>query len=265
LPAGPTQLHARSDEWLVTRYRAESDEAARDELVRRLMPVARRIAGMYPSREHGEDLVQVAAYGLIKAIDRFDPSFGTTLKAFAVPTMLGEVRRYLRDHSWSVRLPRQLQERVLRVTKSIEALTPELGRSPTPAEIAADLGVSEEEVVEAMVASSAYSAASLETPLGGEDGDRRLADTVGYSDERFEIAEDVSVLRELRTLLSPRDRLIFYQRFVQDFTQAEIARNVGISQMQVSRILRRTLALLRERAAATGPADPEPAGRRRAA
>jgi RNA polymerase sigma-B factor len=246
----PTSATAAvSEQWLLQRYRRHGDEAARDELVRRMFPLVRRVAGAYHARGHEDDLMQVAWLGLVKAIDRYDASFGTPLRTYAIPTMYGEVRRYLRDHSWAVRVPRPLQERVLAVTKAVERLTADEGRSPTPQRIADQLGMELEDVLEALQAGSAYSATSLDAPAGRvEDGDRTVADTVGAEDERLTLAEEVADLRDLRDLLDERDRHALYLRFVCDMTQTEIAGELGCSQMQVSRILRRALSRLSERA-----------------
>jgi RNA polymerase sigma-B factor len=247
----PTSATAAvSEHWLLERYRRHGDEAARDELVRRMLPLVRRVAGAYHARGHEDDLMQVAWLGLVKAIDRYDPSFGSPLRTYAIPTMYGEVRRYLRDHSWAVRVPRPLQERVLAVTKAVERFTAEEGRSPTAQQLAERLGMDLEEVLEALQAGSAYSATSLDAPAGRlEDGDRTIADTVGAEDERLTLAEEVADLRDLRHLLDERDRRALYLRFVRDMTQTEIAAELGCSQMQVSRILRRALGRLKERAA----------------
>jgi len=249
-----TAAPAVSERWLLERYHRAGDHAARDELVRRMLPLVRRVAGAYHARGHEDDLMQVAWLGLIKAIDRYDPSFGTPLRTYAIPTMYGEVRRYLRDHSWAVRVPRPLQERVLAVTKAVDQLTADQGRSPTPQQLADRLGMDLEEVLEALQAGSAYSATSLDAPAGRlEDGERTVADTVGMEDDRLTLAEEVADLRDLRDVLDERDRRALYLRFVRDMTQTEIARQLGCSQMQVSRILRRALARLSERANRTPP------------
>lgn len=250
-----------SERWLLERYRSAGDATARDELVRRMQPLVRRVASAYRARGHEDDLMQVAWLGLVKAIDRYDPAFGTPLRTYAIPTMYGEVRRYLRDHSWALRVPRPLQERVLAVTKAVERLTADEGRSPTPQQLADQLDMELEEVLEALQAGSAYAATSLEAPAGRvEDGDRTVADTVGIEDERLALAEEIADLRDLRHLLDDRDRRALYLRFVCDMTQTEIATKLGCSQMQVSRILRRALARLSERAnAASAPAEREPA------
>ncbi|HEY3020862.1 MAG TPA: SigB/SigF/SigG family RNA polymerase sigma factor [Solirubrobacteraceae bacterium] len=238
-----------SEAWLLARYHRQHDATAREELVRRMLPLVRRVATSYGARGHGDDLEQVAALGLFKAIERYDPTFGVPLRTYAIPTMFGEVRRYLRDHAWSVRVPRPLQERVLEATKAVERLSARAGRAPTPAEVAGEMGCDLEEALEALQAGAAYSAVSLDAPAGVvDDGERTLADTVGYDDERIELAEDVAALRALRDVLDDRDRRVLYLRFVEDLTQTEIAKRIGVSQMQVSRLIRKALQRLSERA-----------------
>jgi RNA polymerase sigma-B factor len=241
-----------SEQWLLDRYRRHHDLAAREELVRRMAPLVRRVATAYNARGHEDDLHQVAALGLTKAIDRYDPAFGVPLRTYAIPTMYGEVRRYLRDHSWAMRVPRPLQERVLAVTKCVDVLISREGRSPTPQRIAQALELDLEDVLEALQAGSAYAATSLEAPAGRlDDGDRTIADTIGFTDERLDLIEEIADLRELGTVLDDRDRRVLYLRFMRDLTQTEIAHEIGCSQMQVSRILRRALSRLNEKATRT--------------
>src|SRR3954453_928065 len=252
MAADPIDLPARSapsEAWLLARYQRDGDDAAREELVRRMLPLVRRVATAYGARGHGDDLEQVAALGLFKAIERYDPSFGVPLRTYAIPTMFGEGRRYLRDHAWAVRVPRPLQERVLEATKAVERLNAREGRSPTPDEVAAEMGCDLESALEALQAGSAYSSVSLDAPAGAlDDGERTLADTIGYEDERIERAEEVAALRDLRDVLDDRDRRVLYLRFVEDLTQTEIAKRIGVSQMQVSRLIRKALQRLAERA-----------------
>jgi RNA polymerase sigma-B factor len=241
-----------SEQWLLDRYRRDGDTAAREELVRRLAPLVNRVAGTHSAIGHEDDLRQVAWLGLTKAIDRYDRGYGVPLRAYAVPTMVGEVRRYLRDHSWAVRVPRPLQERVLAVTKAVDRLTASEGRSPTAQQLADDLGLGLAETLEALEAGIAYAASSLDAPLVGvDDADATLADVLGRDDERLDRAEAVASLHELRPLLDDRDREVLYLRFVEDLTQTEIARSIGCSQMQVSRLLRRALDRLSDRALRT--------------
>jgi RNA polymerase sigma-B factor len=193
----------------------------------------------------------------VKAIARFDPSFGRPLRTYAIPTMHGEVRRYLRDHTWSVHVARPLQERTLATTKAVERIAARTGRAATPQQVAEELGLELADTLEALQAGSAYATTSLDAPTGRfADGDQRtIADSLGEADERLELAERIADLRDLRDLLDERDREVLYLRFVEDRTQTEIAHEVGCSQMQVSRILRRVLARLNEHA--TGAvADP---------
>jgi RNA polymerase sigma-B factor len=248
-----------SEQWLLDRYRRHHDLVAREELVRRMAPLVRRVATAYNARGHEDDLMQVASLGLTKAIDRYDPAFGVPLRTYAIPTMYGEVRRYLRDHSWAMRVPRPLQERVLAVTKCVDGLVSREGRSPTPERIAQELDLELEEVLEALEAGAAYAATSLEAPAGRlDDGERTVADTIGFTDERLELAEEVADLRQLGSVLDDRDRTVLYLRFMRDMTQTEIAQEIGCSQMQVSRILRKALARLSETANAPTP-TPTPA------
>jgi len=247
----PSQV---SEQWLLDRYRRHHDLAAREELMRRMAPLVRRVATAYNARGHEDDLHQVAWLGLTKAVDRFDPSFGVPLRTYAIPTMYGEVRRYLRDHSCAMRVPRPLQERVLNVTKTVDRLSARDGRAPTPQAIADELGMDLEEVLEALQAGTAYAATSLEAPAGRlDDGDRTVADTIGYDDDRLGLAEQVADLRDLRDVLDERDRTVLYLRFVEDMTQTEIAQQIGCSQMQVSRILRKALTRLSEKANRESP------------
>jgi RNA polymerase sigma-B factor len=237
-----------SESWLLARYKRCGDTAAREELTRRMMPLLRRVAGTYGPREHGADLEQVAALGLVKAIDRYDPAFGVPLRTYAIPTMFGEMRRYLRDHGWAMRVPRSLQERVLAITKASDRLAARSGHAPTVQDLAEEMDCTMEEVLEGLRAGSAYRAASLECAVdAAEDPDRTLADVVGVQDERLQRAEEVATLRSARDELNDNERVVLHLRFVEDLTQTEIARRVGVSQMQVSRILRRSLSRLQER------------------
>ena len=238
-----------SEAWLLERYRRHGDPTAREELVRRMLPLVHRVATAYGARGHADDLEQAAALGLVKAIDRYDPAFGVPLRTYAIPTMFGEVRRYLRDHAWALRVPRPLQERVLKVTKAVEKLTAAHGRSPVPQEVADEVGCTLEEVLEALQAGEAFTATSLHAPAGGgDDGERTVGDAIGFDDERLERAEEVAALRSLRGVLDDRERRILYLRFVEERTQTEIAREIGVSQMQVSRLIRRALARLQAQA-----------------
>ena len=242
---------------LLMRYREHGDLAARDELTRRLMPLARQLAMRYQRKsEPVEDLVQVANMALVKAIDRFDPERGTALSTYAVPTILGELRRYFRDAGWSVHMSRQLQERTLRVERVSARLEARLGRVPSVTELAGEMDVPEEEVLEALEASSAYQSASLDEHLYEEDGSgSTLMDVLGTEEGGFELVEDRSAAVSAMRALDDRARRIVEMRFIAEMTQSQIGAELGVSQMHVSRLLRRAIAKLREQAAAdsSGP------------
>jgi RNA polymerase sigma-B factor len=234
----------RSDEKrLFQRYSEDGDALARDQLIRQCLPLARNLAKRYVrSGESLDDLTQVASIGLIKAVDRFDPARGVAFSSFAVPSILGEIKRHFRDHSWATRVPRQLQERALKVQATADRLVGRLGRSPTPRELAAAMGESVEDVLEAMEAATAHGAMSLDAPLSLADGNAATyAETVGQSDERLEMVEYRSVVDATIEALSERERQVLALRFAADLTQAEIAARIGVSQMHVSRLIRRAL------------------------
>jgi RNA polymerase sigma-B factor len=238
---------AQEDRRLLRRYHGAGEVAARDELVERFLPLARQLARRYQrGNEPLDDLVQVASIGLVKAVDRFDPDRGTAFSSYAVPTILGELKRYFRDSGWAVHVPRGMQERVMTVNQAISRLSRQLGRSPSAAEIAADIGEEVEIVLEALEAAIAYDAVSLDTPRTSEeeDGDT-YADTMGVIDERFELVEYKSAIGPTMRALPPRDRLVLKLRFEEDLTQLEIAQRIGVSQMHVSRLIRRALKRLR--------------------
>jgi RNA polymerase sigma-B factor len=236
---------------LLKRYHEHGDPAAREELIHRLMPLARQLALRYQRKGQPiDDLLQVANMGLVKAIDRFDPDRGNTLSTFAVPTILGELRRYFRDSGWSVHVGRRLQERTMLVERVSERLGSRLGRSPSVHELSAEIGLPAEEVVEALEASSAYQAASLDERLYDNDGDgTTLIDMLGSEDDGFELVRDRSAAASAMRALDERARHILHLRFAADMTQSQIAAELGVSQMHVSRLLRRALTTLRERAA----------------
>ena len=239
---------ARGDRVLLLRWQRDQDEAARDELIRRLLPLARRMARRYRRADDPlDDLVQVAVLGLVKAIDRFDPERETAFSSYAVPTMLGELKRHFRDHGWALHVPRGMQERVMAVDGAVRELARREGRSPSAAEVGRTLNLSEEEVLEAMEAASAYEAISLESHRYGGDADEgaTYAERVGEEDGRYELVEYEASLAPVLRALPERDRLVLHLRFVEDLTQAEIAERIGVSQMHVSRIIRRSLERLR--------------------
>jgi RNA polymerase sigma-B factor len=242
---GPTR--AEQDRRLLVRYHRHGDRHAREQLVERLLPLARRMARRYRrSEEPLEDLVQVATLGLIKAIDRFDPARETAFSSYAVPTMLGELKRYFRDNGWAVHVPRGMQERVMQVDNAVKDLSRRLGRSPSVAEVSQSSSLSQEQVLEAMEAASAYDAVSLESYRFGDEGDgETYAESIGVEDDRFELVEYGATIAPTLEALPPRDRIVLHLRFVEDLTQAEIADRVGVSQMHVSRLIRRALERLR--------------------
>jgi RNA polymerase sigma-B factor len=243
-PGGGT----REDRRLLIRLHEEGDASAREELVERFLPLARQLARRY--QRHNEpldDLMQVASMGLVKAIDRFDPSRGTAFSTYAVPTILGELKRYFRDSGWAVHVPRGMQERVMKLDQASQELHRKLGRSPSASELADELRLTSEEVLEAMEASSAYDAISLEEQRGSERDSQEptYADSLGMEEERYELVEYGATIAPTMKALSERERLILHLRFVEDLTQSEIADRIGVSQMHVSRLIRRALARLR--------------------
>jgi RNA polymerase sigma-B factor len=209
-----------------------------------MLPLVHQLARRYAGRAPHDDLVQAALFGLTKALERFDPDQGAALSSYAVPTMLGEMRRHLRDHTWSLRVPRGLQEDVLRVNGTVAQLETELARAPTPQEVADRLGLELEAVVEALMAGRAYRAASMDARVRGEPNDVALLDTLGGDDPELRRRELLVSLRQARHVLTERERYVLHLRFAEDRTQAEIAERIGVSQMQVSRILRAVLEKL---------------------
>jgi RNA polymerase sigma-B factor len=255
-PAEDRAARTREDRRLLARYHHGGDPAAREALVERFLPLARQLARRYQrGGEPLDDLVQVASLGLLKAIDRFDPERETAFSSFAVPTILGELKRHFRDKGWSVRVPRDLQELAVKVDRVGEQMSRELGRAPTPAEIAESVGASTEQVLEAREASAAYRAVSLDRPRDDDDEEAGgIADSVGIEDPGFSLAEDAATVERLMRVLSEREREVLRLRFAEDLTQSEIGARVGVSQMHVSRLIRQSVARLRE--AATPPEPP---------
>jgi RNA polymerase sigma-B factor len=261
----PTRPGDRSteDRALFERYLDRRDPVDRELLVERFLPLARQLARRYQRPEEPfDDLFQVACLGLVKAIDRFDLTREVAFSSYAVPTILGEIKRYFRDRTWSVRVPRDLQELALRVDRKVSELSTDLRRQPTVSEIAEAVGIEEEDVLEALEASGAYRATSLSTPRGNDDeAGETLGDTVGTSEEGFGLAESRATLEQLMRAVTPREREVLRLRFEEDLTQAEIGERIGVSQMQVSRIIRQSIARLRT-VARTGGEDPPPPRRR---
>ena len=227
---------------LFTQLRRTRDPHLRELLVRRYLPLARHAARRcLRPRDSADDLYQVASYALVRAIDGFDPSRGLAFTSYAVPTITGELKRYARDTGWGLRVPRGLQERVLQVEQAVAALTACDGRPPTPGEIVAETGLTAEDVLEALEAASNHMLESLDTPLGPASDAATRLDTLGTIDPHYELVEDVQAIAPALRELRERERRILSLRFGDGLSQSEIARRLGISQMHVSRLLRRTL------------------------
>ncbi len=233
---------------LFHRWQRRRDQRAREHLVERFLPLARRLARRYQgAHEPLDDLVQVASLGLVKAIDRFDPDRGIAFSSFAVPTILGELKRYFRDVGWSVRVPRGTQELAIKVEQIQRRLTAQTGRPPTFNEIAEYAELSIEDVLDAIEAAAAHHAVSLDVPHEDSEGDiGTLGDAIGAIDERFGLVDTGASIGEAAKQLSERERRVLALRFIADRTQTQIAAQVGVSQMQVSRILRKSLGQLAE-------------------
>jgi RNA polymerase sigma-B factor len=233
---------------LFARYRRDHDPATRDALVAHFLPLAYHLARRYHRGADADDLQQGASLGLLKAIDRFDPGRGLAFTSFAVPTILGELKRYFRDHGWTVRVPRDLQELRLRVDAISQTLTGELGRSPTPAELAERANATTEQILEAVAAATAHHPDSLDQPLSDEGDD--AIDFLAAEEPGFERVDDAAFVDGLLDTLSDRERIILRLRFEKDLTQAEIGDRLGISQMHVSRLIRQAITTLQPTTAA---------------
>lgn len=219
----------------------------RERIVERCLPLADHIARRFQGRgEARDDLVQVARVGLVNAVNRYDVTTGSDFVSFAVPTIMGEVRRHFRDHSWSVKVPRRLKEMHLRLGTATAELSQKLGRAPTATELAAELGMDRQEVVEGLVAGSAYNTMSIDTGSGGDEDAPAIVDSLGDVDPSLDQIENREALRPLLAALPERERTVLVLRFFESMTQTQIAERVGISQMHVSRLLARSLARLRD-------------------
>jgi RNA polymerase sigma-B factor len=248
----------QNDRELLRRYHEDGDLSAREQLIEQYMSLVRSLARRYSYRgEQLEDLVQIGAIGLIKAIDRFDLERGVELTTYATPNIIGEIKRHFRDRGWSVRVPRGLQELNVQLSKLIEQLTVQLSRSPTIPELAKAAGVEEEEVLEALESGRAYSSLSLSQGSGGGDDDDDLdpLESLGTEEHQYEVSEDRAVLAPGFAVLDDRERTILHLRFFEGLTQSQIAQQVGISQMHVSRLIRRSLEKIRDEIAAEEPAE----------
>ena len=252
-----------SDKALLRRYHEQGDLAAREQLIEQYLSLVRSLARRYAYRgEQLDDLVQIGAIGLIKAIDRFDLDRGVELTTYATPNIIGEIKRHFRDKGWSVRVPRSLQELNVQLSKLIEEQTVELGRSPTIPELAKASGQEEELVVEAIESGRAYTSISLSTGGGGDDdGELDPLESLGVEETQYEVSEDRALLAPGFRVLDERERMILHLRFFKGLTQSQIAQQVGISQMHVSRLIRRALEKIREE---IGSEEPEPAPKRAA-
>jgi RNA polymerase sigma-B factor len=236
----------RNVETLLIAYHRDGDANAREQILIDLMPLVRALASRYAGRgEPLEDLVQVGALGLIKAVDRFDVDRGVEFTSYAIPTIVGEIRRHFRDKAWAMHVPRRLKELSVRLSRVLDELTNELGRSPTIAELAEATNVEEEDVIDALDSAHAYSTRSLQAPFE-EEGDS-LSDRLGVDDPGFGEVEDSSLVDAGLDALDERERRIVELRFFREMTQSQIAAELGISQMHVSRLLRRALSTMRGR------------------
>ena len=236
------------DKILLRRYHEGGDLQAREQLIEQYMSLVRSLARRYSYRgEQLEDLVQIGAIGLIKAIDRFDLERGVELTTYATPNIIGEIKRHFRDKGWSVRVPRGLQELNVQLSRLVEQLTVQLARSPTIPELAKAAGVEEEEVLEALESGRAYTSLSLSVGGGGgDDDDLDPLESLGTEEHQYEVSEDRAVLAPGFKALDERERKILQLRFFEGLTQSQIAQQVGISQMHVSRLIRRSLEKIRE-------------------
>jgi RNA polymerase sigma-B factor len=244
---GPCRSTIGSDE-LFDRWRAKRDRAARDVLIERFLPLARKLARRYASaNEPYDDLVQVASLGLVKAVERFDPRRGFAFTSFAVPTIVGELKRYFRDTAWALHVDRSGQERARKITDAQREISSNLGRAPTVVELAEYLELSSEEVMDGLQTAEAYDTLSLDAPhpVDNESPVSRL-EAIGDEDGRLELVDAQATIFAAAQHLPRRERQILFLRFGADLTQTEIAERVGVSQMQVSRLLRKSLQRLRE-------------------
>jgi RNA polymerase sigma-B factor len=247
---GTAQARSPRVQRLFRRYARFGDLAARDELLERFLPLARGLARRYHrGTEPLDDLVQVASMGLLNAITRFDPERGREFTTYAIPTIVGELKRYYRDYGWAMKVPRGDKDRVVALNRAIDDLSTRQGRSPTPQELADHTAMSLEEVLGALELASAAWPASLEEPSDRADGEPcTLAESLGGEDPSIDLVECRDVVARSTRGLTPREQRVLRLRFVEDLTQSEIGERIGVSQMQVSRILRTALERSRETA-----------------
>lgn len=250
LAAEPLGRRTGGDD-LLALYHRTGDRRVRDRAVECYLPLARRLAARYHRRQEPfEDLVQVANLGLVKAVERYDPERGTRFSSYAVPTIAGELRRHFRGTAWNLHVPRGVQEDALRVRDAAARLTHALGRAPRISELEEATGLDAEAISEALHARAVQATASLDQAVSAssEEGDATLGELIGTEDDGFELAERHADVAPLLRGLPAREREVLFLRFARDLTQSEIAERIGCSQMQISRILRRTIALLSEQA-----------------
>jgi RNA polymerase sigma-B factor len=239
-------MEQEDDRELLRRYHEEGDTGARETLIQRHLPLVRSLARRYAGRgESLEDIEQVGAIGLIKAIDRFELSRHVSLATYATPNVVGEIKRHFRDKGWAIRVPRALQELNATMSGTIERLTVKLGRSPAIGEIAEELETSPEHVLEALEVGSAYSTVSLSSAPGGAD-ELDPMETIGTDDAEYERTEERAALAPALAALPEREREILRMRFEEGLPQTQIAQRVGLSQMHVSRLIRKSLGAMRE-------------------
>ena len=252
--AGVAETRVREDRALFKRLADQRDPVDREMLVERFLPLARSLAARYARPgEPFDDIFQVACIGLVNAIDRYDLSRGRAFSSFAVPTIVGEIKRYYRDKTWSVNVPRDLQDRVLAVDRAVRELESELARKPTVAELADRLSLTDEDILEALHANQGRRAASLDAPH--DDDDASLGDSIATHENGFQRAEQRASLARLTAILTPREQRILALRFGADLTQAQIGQHMELSQMQISRILRQAITKLRAYATAQSTHD----------
>jgi RNA polymerase sigma-B factor len=248
ITAGGAPATVSHSEELFRRWHRFGDRRARDELIERFLPLARKLARRYvSSSEPYDDLVQVASLGLVKAAERFDPDKGFAFTSFAVPTIVGELKRYFRDSGWALHVDRSAQEHARKILDGQNQLSARTGRAPTVNELAQYLELSEEEVLDGLQTAAAYDAVSLDAPLqSDDDGAASRLDAIGGADTRLGLVDDKATVFAAARHLPQREREILFLRFGEDRTQSEIADRVGVSQMQVSRLLRKSLESLRD-------------------
>jgi RNA polymerase sigma-B factor len=247
-PTRPGAVGQVGNAILFVRWQRDGDRAARDELVQRFLPLARKLARRYSgAREPFDDLMQVASLGLVKAIDRYDLERGTAFSSFAVPTILGELKRYFRDLGWAVHVPRGAQERAVKVEEAHQLLGGRFNRAPTVFELAQYLELDIEDVLDALETCRAHHASSLDAPYDDGEGESgTMVESFGDLDPSLQSADDRVTITTAAQQLPQREREVLTLRFIHDLTQTQIADHIGVSQMQVSRILRRAIARLTE-------------------